>query len=73
MADRDAYYGDPEFVDVPMAALLSDAYTEIRQPLIDMQNASHEARPGDVDAMKPLKADGVFRTRSGWNDDLCSR
>ena len=65
MADRDAYYGDPEFVDVPMAALLSDAYTEIRQPLIDMQNASHEARPGDVDAMKPLKADGVFRPGVG--------
>ena len=65
MADRDAYYGDPEFVDVPMGALLSDAYTEIRQPLIDMQNASHEARPGDVDAMKPLKADGVFRPGVG--------
>ena len=46
-------------------ALLSDAYTEIRQPLIDMQKASHEARPGDVDAMKPLKADGVFRPGVG--------
>ena len=28
MADRDAYYGDPEFVDVPLSELLSDAYTE---------------------------------------------
>ena len=65
MADRDAYYGDPEFVDVPMAALLSDAYTEIRQPLIDMQKASHEARPGDVDNMEPLKANGVFRPGVG--------
>ena len=33
MADRDAYYGDPEFVDVPLSTLLSDAYTEIRRPL----------------------------------------
>ena len=65
MADRDAYYGDPEFVDVPLPALLSDAYTEIRQPLIDMQKASHEARPGDVDNMKRLKADGVFRPGVG--------
>ena len=65
MADRDAYYGDPEFVDVPMTALLSDAYTEIRRPLIDMQKASHEVRPGDVDNMESLKAGGVFRPGVG--------
>ncbi|MDE0635648.1 MAG: gamma-glutamyltransferase [Candidatus Poribacteria bacterium] len=61
MADRDEYYADPEFVDVPMTKLLSDAYTQIRRPLIDMEKASHEARPGDVRNMKPLKADGMFR------------
>ena len=65
MADRDAYYGDPEFVDVPLSALFSDAYTEIRRPLIDMQKASLEARPGDVENMEPLKADGVFRPGVG--------
>ncbi len=65
MADRDEYYGDPVFVDVPMDALLSDAYTEIRRPLIDMQKASMEARPGDVENMKPLKEDGVFRPGVG--------
>ena len=65
MADRDAYYGDPEFVDVPLSELLSDPYTEIRRPLIDMQNASHEARPGDVENMQPLKAGGVFRPGTG--------
>ena len=65
MADRDAYYGDPEFVDVPLAALLSEAYTDIRRPLIDMKTASHEARPGDVHNMQPLKADGVFRPSVG--------
>jgi gamma-glutamyltranspeptidase/glutathione hydrolase len=61
MADRDAYYGDPNFVDVPMAELLSDAYTAMRQPLIDMAKASLEARPGDPYAMEPLKGRGVFR------------
>ncbi|RKU35225.1 hypothetical protein C6496_18235 [Candidatus Poribacteria bacterium] len=65
MADRDAYYADPEFVDVPLSGLLSDAYTEIRRPLIDMQKASLEARPGDVENMEPLKADGVFRPGVG--------
>lgn len=65
MADRDAYYADPEFVDVPITKLLSDAYTEIRRPLIDMEIASHEARPGDVENMKPLKAGGVFRPGVG--------
>jgi gamma-glutamyltranspeptidase/glutathione hydrolase len=61
MADRDAHYGDPLFVDVPMAELLSDAYTEFRRPLIDMQSASQEARPGDPRGMKPLLGEGVFR------------
>ena len=65
MADRDEYYADPEFVDVPIDKLLSDAYTDIRRPLIDMEIASHEARPGDVENMKPLKADGVFRPGVG--------
>ncbi len=65
MADRDMYYGDPEFVDVPLSALLSDAYTQIRRSLIDMNAASQEARPGDVEKMKPLKAEGLFRPGVG--------
>jgi gamma-glutamyltranspeptidase/glutathione hydrolase len=65
MADRDAYYGDPNFVDVPLAELLSDAYTDIRWPLIDMTKASHEARPGDPYGMKPLKGPGAFRPGVG--------
>jgi len=65
MADRDAYYGDPRFVDVPLAELLSDAYTQIRRPLIDMQTASLEARPGDPHAMQPLQEGGAFRPGVG--------
>ena len=66
MADRDAYYGDPAFVDVPLVALLSDAYTEIRRPLIDLQKASAEARPGDPYNMKPrLDAPATFRPGIG--------
>lgn len=46
-ADRDKYYGDPSFVDVPVSQLLSDQYAEIRYPLIDLSSASMEIRPGD--------------------------
>ncbi|MDD4788160.1 MAG: gamma-glutamyltransferase [Pirellulales bacterium] len=57
-ADRDAYYGDPEFVDVPLRALLSDEYTRIRRPLIDMQAASQTRRPGDPLKLQSLRASG---------------
>lgn len=65
MADRDAYYGDPTVVDVPLEKLLSDQYTEMRRELIDKENASQEARPGDPYAMQPLKEGGVFQPGPG--------
>jgi gamma-glutamyltranspeptidase / glutathione hydrolase len=65
MADRDTYYGDPEFVDVPLAALFSDAYTQIRRTLIDMSRASLEARPGDPYNLEPVLESGVFRPGVG--------
>ena len=46
-ADRDRYYGDPDFVRVPMTGLLSKAYATERRALIDMARASVEQRPGD--------------------------
>tara|TARA_Y100000588_G_scaffold390265_3_gene495240 strand:+ start:18071 stop:19684 length:1614 start_codon:yes stop_codon:yes gene_type:complete len=60
-ADRDAYYADPEFAEVPLDALLSDEYTELRRPLIDRETASPEARPGDPYNMIPVVENGVFR------------
>jgi gamma-glutamyltranspeptidase/glutathione hydrolase len=55
MADRDEYYADPRFVEVPMKELLSEAYAKIRRPLIDPQQASLELRPGDPYQMKSVK------------------
>lgn len=46
-ADRDQHYADPRMVDVPVDALLSDAYGALRARLVDMARASHEMRPGD--------------------------
>ncbi|MBD3292828.1 MAG: hypothetical protein GF393_07865, partial [Armatimonadia bacterium] len=56
-ADRDEYYADPEFAGVPLGRLLSDEYTLMRRDLIDMKQASHERRPGDPYAMRPLPGD----------------
>ncbi len=57
-ADRDKYYGDPSFVSVPLKQLLSDQYTRIRFPLIDMKKASRQIRPGDPVKMIAFKDPG---------------
>jgi gamma-glutamyltranspeptidase/glutathione hydrolase len=46
-ADREAFYGDPKFVDVPTTTLLSDAYNAERRKLVS-ERASLEMRPGTV-------------------------
>ena len=47
-ADREAYYGDPDFIDVPMDKLLSSEYNAERRALITQQ-ASAELIPGKID------------------------
>jgi gamma-glutamyltranspeptidase / glutathione hydrolase len=47
-ADREKFYGDPDFVEVPMETLLSDSYNAKRGRLIS-QNASLELRPGSIE------------------------
>jgi gamma-glutamyltranspeptidase/glutathione hydrolase len=44
-ADREAFYGDPNFVDVPLERLLSPDYNEERRGLV-ADEASGELRPG---------------------------
>jgi gamma-glutamyltranspeptidase/glutathione hydrolase len=46
-ADRETFYGDPKFVDVPMGTLLSDDYNAVRRKLVTAQ-ASLELRPGTI-------------------------
>ncbi len=46
-ADRDTFYGDPDFVEVPLATLLSDAYNAERKKLVG-ERASMEQRPGTI-------------------------
>ena len=51
-ADREAWYGDPDFVDVPLAELLSYAYTDQRRVLVGPE-ASDELRPGRPGGREP--------------------
>ncbi|MGH3116963.1 MAG: gamma-glutamyltransferase family protein [Gaiellales bacterium] len=44
-ADREAFYGDPSFVDVPLERLLSAEYADERRGLVGNE-ASGELRPG---------------------------
>ena len=46
-ADREAFYGDPLFSEIPLDRLLSRAYARERRKLIDMRRASMKLRPGE--------------------------
>jgi gamma-glutamyltranspeptidase/glutathione hydrolase len=48
MADREAYLGDMDFIQIPYRGLLSKEYAAARRKLIDPAKASAEFRPGDV-------------------------
>jgi gamma-glutamyltranspeptidase/glutathione hydrolase len=74
LADRDAYFGDPDFVEVPIQQLLSDDYISMRRSLIDPNKASQEQLPGDPWNGKPLL--GVvpqeYKIHSGFSSDTTS-
>ena len=71
LADRDEYYGDPNFVTVPMPQLLSDEYTKMRRELIDPKMASRELRPGDPYNMKPTKPPTITGPWHGGTTVMC--
>jgi len=55
-ADRAQFLGDPDFVKVPVAALISPAYAEKRRVEIDLGKArsSNEVKPADPALLKRL-------------------
>jgi gamma-glutamyltranspeptidase / glutathione hydrolase len=56
LADRDRYYGDPDFVKIPSSELLSKTYANLRRPLIDKEHASLAQQPGDPTNMRAILA-----------------
>jgi gamma-glutamyltranspeptidase/glutathione hydrolase len=57
-ADREAWYGDPRFVDVPLEALLSREYADERRRLVGWES-SPELRPGSPGGLEPRLAEPV--------------
>jgi gamma-glutamyltranspeptidase / glutathione hydrolase len=57
-ADREAWYGDPRFTDVPLKALLSAGYAAQRRGLAG-PSASAELRPGSPGGAPPRLPDFV--------------
>ncbi len=52
-ADREAYYGDPDFTEVPLSQLLADDYNKARVKLVTRE-ASLDLRPGSVPGFTPF-------------------
>lgn len=57
-ADRETYYGDPEFEDIPLHWLLSKDYANERRKLIDQNNSNLDFRPG---GMEPYRMEETQR------------
>jgi gamma-glutamyltranspeptidase / glutathione hydrolase len=63
-ADREQYYGDPGFVDVPLEGLLSERYADARRKLVDPRRASLDQRPGDPRGRTALlQGEEIFAAR----------
>jgi gamma-glutamyltranspeptidase/glutathione hydrolase len=75
-ADRDAYYGDPDFVDVPTRTLISSAYADARAVLIGRE-ADPSFRPGVIDGFQvkwPTRIGGPDEVRiAGLGEPTVSR
>ena len=64
-ADRDSYYADPAFVQVPGEGLLSKAYAKERAALIDPRKASTSFIAGD-----PTKYDSKVKQWTFWKANV---
>lgn len=57
-ADRDFYVGDPDFVAIPIQAMLSPAYLAQRAGLIHPDQSMGKAEPGNFDHLLSQRAKG---------------
>lgn len=57
-ADREAWYGDPDFIDVPLEALLDPGYAAARAALV-AEDASMDLRPGTAAGRAPYIVEPV--------------
>ena len=74
-ADRDTFYGDPDFVKVPSDVLLSDAYNIERRKLVGA-TASMDQRPGNIPGYGmplPVHTTTVKRVAAGAGEPTVGR
>jgi gamma-glutamyltranspeptidase/glutathione hydrolase len=71
-ADREAWYGDPAFTDVPLPALLSAQYNAGRRELVGAA-ASMELRPGRPGGREPRLPDFAAHAYSGSGGEAAGR
>jgi gamma-glutamyltranspeptidase/glutathione hydrolase len=69
-ADRNAYLADPEFVDAPVAGLLTKPFAATRRALIDARRAASDVAAGDPYAFQddqsiPLRPKAASLPREG--------
>ena len=70
-ADREHYYGDPRFVDVPMEELLSKDHADRRRDLIRTDSAWTEMPPaGDVMDSPKWVGSGALATAAGDDEGV---
>jgi gamma-glutamyltranspeptidase / glutathione hydrolase len=67
-ADREAWYGDPDFTDVPVKALLSAEYADDRRRLVGPE-ASAQLRPGTPEGRAPRLPGFVIGPVTGRDDN----
>jgi gamma-glutamyltranspeptidase/glutathione hydrolase len=68
-ADREAYFGDPRFVDVPLQTLLSPAYADARRAQIRPDRASPGIpAPGDIEEARRPPIPTRERAAAGAHD-----
>ena len=68
-ADRDRYYGDPKFSEIPEQTLLSKEYGARAAQAVDQEHASMESRPGELGRHVPMPTSE--RLIGGSSDTTC--
>ena len=71
-ADRDAWYADPEFVDVP-EGLVSKEYAAGRRGLVDSRRASAQFRPGSIGGREPMHPSWLSGSIRPLPDEIASK
>jgi gamma-glutamyltranspeptidase/glutathione hydrolase len=68
--DRARFYADPDYMDVSVAALLSDDYATERDGLIDMRKAATEFPHGDPEVLR--EGDTIYLTTADADGNMVS-